>query len=335
MINYGNIIGNQEDWANLITNVEEQDAPFLDWLPTGDKPVNVLHQYQAEIYRDPVDNSQVDGKPVTGFLSAGDSRGTLKALVQYMSKAAAVKKLHQDVSNIAGVEDELAREIDKSNWELSTDIEAAFLEDDDHREDNTTVGYKTRGVGSWISTSAQSLYPVPSSFRPPSASVITTATGSITENAIIDVLESVGNTVKSSKPMTAFCAPKAKRIFNNMPLFTPASVLVGGSPTGATGVVYNKGDVNTVGRVAERYMTDYGVVDLRISWRNVFLGGNTIEKTYTTYFLHRDKWNLRWNQKPKWMRKEYQGGSYEAFCEAILMLECLNPKGEAKWQPTS
>lgn len=335
MLDYADIVGNQEDWAAFITNVEMEDAPFMDWLPTGGKPVNVLYDYQAEDYRDPVANSHVDGTPVTGFLSAGDSRGNLKALVQYFTKAASVKKLHQDVSNIAGVRDELAREIDKCTWELSTDMEAAFLEDDDHREDNTTVGYKTRGVGSWVSSSAQSLYPVPTAFLPPAASCITTASGSITEDLLINVFESIGTITKGSKPLTAFCGPKGKRVFNQMPLFTPASVLVGGSPTGATGVVYNKGDVNTVGRVAERYVTDYGVVELRISWRNVFFSTNSTEKNYTTYFLHRDMWELRWNQKPQWIRKAYEGGSYEAFCEAVAMLVCLNPRAEGKWQPTS
>jgi hypothetical protein len=120
-----------------------------------------------------------------------------------------------------------------------------------------------------------------------------------------------------------------------MPLFTPGSVLVGGTPTGATGVVYNKNDVNTVGRVAERYVTDYGVVELRISWRNVFFSTTAIEKSYTTYFLHRDMWLLAWNQKPQWMKKTYEGGAYEAFTEAIAMLMCKNPKGEGKWQPTT
>jgi len=335
MINYADIIGNQEDWASFVTNVEMEDAPFMDWLPTGPKPVNVMKNYQAELYRDPVENSHVDGTPVTGLLSAGDSRGNLKALVGYFTKGAAVKTLHQEVSNIAGIRDELAHEIEKCTFELSLDMEAQFLEDDDHREDNGVQGYKTRGVGSWVSSSAQALYPVPASFRPPAASCITTATGSITENALIDVFQSIGTTVKGKRGLTAFCAPTAKRVFNNMPLFTPGSTLVGGSPTGASGVVYNKGDVNTVGRVAERYVTDFGVVELRISWRNVAFSASAIERNYTTYFLHRDMWEFCWNKKPQWMRKAYQGGSHEAFTEAVAMLLCKNPKGEGKWQPTS
>jgi len=335
MINYDNIIGNQQDWANFITNVESSEAPFISWLPVGDKPVNVLHQYQAERYRDPVDNSHVNGTPVTGFLSAGDSRAELKALVQYFTKAAAVTTLHQEVSDIAGVADEMARELDKCTTELTFDIEAALLEDADHREDNTTVGYKTRGVGSWVSSSAQTLYPVDSNFRPPAASVITTATGAITENSVIDVLQSMATVRRSAAPVTAFCGPSAKRAFNQMALFTPASTLVGGSPTGKTGVITTGSSTATLDRIVERYVTDFGTVELNLSWRNIAFDTNTVSRAYTTYFLHRDMWQLRWNKKPEWMRKEYQGGAHEAFCEAILMLVCKSPRAEGKWQPTS
>lgn len=335
MIDYKNIVGNQEDWAAFVTNVEEEAAPFMDWLPTGPKPVNTLLSYQAEKYRDPVVNAHKDATPVTGFLSAGDSRARLKALIQYFTKAASVSTLNQDVTNIAGINDELAHEIVKQTSELTFDMEAAFLEDNDGQEDTGAQPYKTRAVGSWVSSSAQALYPVPSAFLTPAASAITTATGSITEDALLNVFESMGTITKSKGSITAFVAPKAKRVFNNMPLFTPASTLVGGTPTGATGVVYNKGDVNTVGRVAERYITDYGTVELRISWRTMALTGSATEKNYTTYFLHRDMWELRWNKKPMWMRKTYEGGSYEAFCEAIAMLVCKNPHGEGKWAPTS
>lgn len=336
MINYGNIVGNQEDWADMITNVEAESLPFLSWLPVGEKPVNSLHDYQADEYRDPVVNSHVDGRPVTGFQSAGATRGNLKALIQYATKAAAVTMLHQDVSNIAGVDDELAREIDKSNYELSTDIESAFLGNDEGREDDGANGYKTRGVDEWIESSAQSLHPVPEAFRTPSAQILTTATAAITENDFIDLFREMGTTCKAAKPISGFLAPRAKQVFNRMPYFTPASVLIGGTPTGATGVTFQKGDTNQVGNVAERYLTDYGVVDLRISWRNrQFATAGSVERNYTSFFLHRDRWSLGWNKKPNWRRKEYQGGAYEAFCEAVFMLVCSNPKGEGKWRPAA
>lgn len=335
MLNYGNIIGNQEDWANFVTNVESSEAPFVSWLPVGDKPVNVLHQYQAEKFRDPVDNAHINGTPVSGFLSAGDSRGVLKALVQYFTKAAAITTLHEEVSDIAGIADEFARELDKCTTELTFDIEAAFLEDADHQADDTTKGYKTRGVGSWISSSAQTLYPVPEDFRPPAASVITTATASITENSILDVLQSMAGTARMARPVTAFMGPSAKRMINGFALFTPASALVGGTPTGRTGVVSNLTGTATQDRVVERYLTDFGTVDFNISYRIVAFDTNTVSTGYGTYFLHRDMWQLRWNMKPQWHRKEYEGGAYEAFTEAICMLVCKSPRSEGKWLPTA
>ncbi len=336
MLNYPLVVGNQEDWANFLTNVEMADTPFLDFLPVEDKPVNAEYSYQVDAYRDPAENSHVNGQPVTGFKSAGEARKRLRALIHYMTNTASVSTLQQDVTNNDAVPDELAAEINKGTKELSRDAEAHFLDRYDHREDNQVEGYRTRSVGSWISSSAQALYPVDSNFRPPAASVSAVATGSLTENTVIDILESMGGVTKAPKLKTAFVGPKLKRAFNNMPLFTPASTLVGGSPTGSTGVVYTKDlSKREVGRVMERYHSDYGPIDLVLSHFQTFFQGNATEKAYTGYFLHQDMWCLRWNKKPKWTRKEYHGGAYEAFCEAILMLVCKNPKGEGKYAPTS
>lgn len=343
MIEYANIIGNQEDWANILTNVQMLDTPFLDWLPQGAPVKNTIRSYAAEKYDDPVENAHVDGKPITGFKSAGDGRGRLKALIHYFTKTSSVSRLHQDISDIAGVDDELAHDIVKRTKELSVDMEAAFLEANDCQEDNGAKGFKTRAVDSWIGTSAQALYPVPTAFRPAAASVSTTATASLTENVVLDILESIGRVTKSKDPISAFCGPKLKRAFNNIPFFTTGSVLVGGSPTGASGVVYNR-QGKVVDRTFERYNSDFGPVDITLSWRNLALTGNAIEQNYSTFFLHQNKWELCYGPgvskgaptgKPTWFRKEYEGGAYEAFCECIAMLVCKNPAGEGKYHPTA
>lgn len=336
MIPYGSIVGKQDDWANYVTNVEMLETPFLDWLPTGNKPVNTVFSYQAEKFKDPKVNAHIDGQPWTAFQSAGDSRAALKAVVQWFDNTVSVSKLHQDVTDLAGIQDELAREIPKKLKEMSRDMEVAFLDDQDCLEDNGAQGYRTRGVPAWIATGAQTLYPVDSNFRPPSASVSTTATGSLTENVIVDILESIGRETKSSETVTAFVGPKLKRAFSNMPLFTPASTLVGGSPTSAGGVTYNLDLANrAVSRIIERYNSDFGPVELVMSWYNNNLTGNATSKNYMGLFVHRRMWELRWNQKPAVYRPEFKGGSYEAAMDAICMLVCKNPRGEGKYAPTS
>ena len=121
-----------------------------------------------------------------------------------------------------------------------------------------------------------------------------------------------------------------KRTFNNMPLFTPGSA-INGSPTGATGIIYTKPlEGRAIDRVMERYNSDFMPVDLALSYWNMALTGSATQQNYYGYFLHQSRWALAWEKsgKPQWYRKPYQGGSYEAFCEAIWMLVCWNPQGE-------
>lgn len=331
MQTYENLVGNQEDWANYITNVEMRDTPFLDWLPVGDKPVNVLLSYQAEKFRDPRDNSHVDGKPWSSFASAGDSRGRLKALVQWFDNGSSISKLSQDVSNIAGVTDELAREIPKDLKEMATDIEVAMCEDNDCREDNKTQGYKTRAVGSWIASSAQSLYPVPTDFLTPSGSIDTTANASVTEDIVQNVLGSMWRQCKSKEPVAAFIGETLKRRFGLFQFYLPSS-----ASTQASGVQFTQMSKDkTITRAIDRYEGDFMPVDLMLTPWLVALTGSAAVQKGRGYFLHRSMWEVRWNQKPKVYRPEFKGGSYEVAMDAILMLVCKNPMAEGKLAPAS
>jgi len=330
MLTYENLVGNQEDWAQFITNVEMRETNFLDWLPAGDKPVNVLYRYQAERYDAPVKNSHIDGKPWTGFKTVGEGRAELKALVQWFDKTGSISKLSQDVSDVAGLADQLAKDIPKRLKEMATDMEANFLEDWDGREGNEVQGYLTRGVGSWLSTSAQTLYPVDSNFRPPTASVDTTASGSLTEDVIRNILQSIGKTTKSKAPITAFVGASLKRKFSDFPLFIPSS-----TSTGATGIVQQKSGGREWERCIERYSSDFGPVDLMLNYWLAAIDGSETVQNWRGYFLHRDRWEVRWNQKPKVYKPEFKGGSYEYAMDAIIMLVCKNPRGEGKYAPAS
>jgi hypothetical protein len=333
MLTYENLVGNQEDWAQYITNIDMRATPVLEWLPVGDKPVNVIYNYSAEKYAAPEDNSHVDGKPWTSFKDAQEGQASLKALVQWFDKTTSVSKLSQDVSNPAGIADLLAKDIPKRLKEMSRDMEAAFCDDADCREDNKVVGYKTRSIGSWISSSAQSLYPVASDFRTPAASIdIATAAASTTENIVRDILESMGGQTGDKSEITLFCGSKLKRRFADFQFFIPSS-----TSTQASGTVFNQdGTGKDIVRSVDMYHGDYGPVRLVLDWFLAALTGSSATvKNNRGYFLHQDMWELRWNQKPKVYRPEFKGGGYEAAMDAICMLVCKNPQGEGKLAPTS
>lgn len=335
MLPYTSVIGKQEDWAAVVTNVQMVDTPMLGWLPVGKNPVQAERLYQGDYFDDPATNSHPDGKPVIGAKSAGRNRAQLRSLIQYMTKAADVTKLTQDYGNNAAVPDEMAAEITKQTKELSKDIEAAFLSAQECRIGvSGTTGYMTRGVPNWIQTSDQSVYPVDSNLKPPSASVNTTATASLTEDVVLNILQSVGTTTRSTRTMTGFIGPSGKRAFNNFPIFIPSTastVNSGAYPSAIRGGVLDRG--------IESYRTDFGTLDLILSYNNHCLDAASTStlRTHSTFILHQDMWEVAWGTggMPKWIQKPYEGGLYEAFCECIVMLTCWNPKGEAKWEPAT
>ena len=327
-----------EDWANVVTNVAMINTPFMAWLPQGKQPAQAEFLYQAEQYKQPKRNSHPDGTPVTGATSAGDQRVQLRSLIQYFTQAASVSKLTQDFGNNAAVADELGTEIRKQTKELSNDMEAACLSAQECRIGvSNTTGYMWRGVPNWVQASAQAVYPVDSSQYPATAQISTTATASLTEDVVLNILQGIGDTTQSNETVTAFCGPNLRRAFNNMPMFIPSS---GATINGGSYVQQVRGGAFDRGIV--RYVTPFGFeVDLVTSWRNYKLDSNGVAQSGTTYnthsglFCHQSKWEFRWGNKPTWTQKPYEGGKYEAFCESIAQLVCWTPKGEGIYAPAT
>ena len=307
--------------------------------------VQAEDQYQAESWKDPARNSHPDGVSVTGATSAGDQRVGLRSVIQYSTKAANVSVLTQKLGNNAAVDDELGAEITKQSKELANDMECAMLSAQESRVGVTgTTGYMTRSVPNWILRSAQAVYPVDSSQYPAAAQINTsTATGSLTEDTILDILQGVGETTESSETVTCFAGPLLRRKFNNFPVLTSGSTSTvnGGSyPSPVRGGAFDRG--------INRYTTPFGFeLDLVTSYRNYKLDSNGVVQSATDairgagFFLHQSKWKFSWgvfkggSGMPQWITKPYEGGKYEAFCEQVWMLQCLSPKGEARYTPAS
>jgi hypothetical protein len=345
---YENVVGKQQDWANMVTNVVMVDTPFLGWLPVGKAPVQAERLYQGTVFDAPATNSHPDGVPVTGSKSAGRNRRQLRSLIQYLTKSSSVTKLTEDYGNQAGVADELADDIAQQTKELSRDIENAFLSAQECRIGVTgTTGYLTRGAPNWIQASAQAVYPVDPELYPVGTAttgspgvgqISTVATASLAEDTILNILQGIGATTRSQRAITCFEGPSLQRAFNNFPIFIPSSgttINAGAYPSELRGGLLDRG--------IKRYASPFGSVDLILSYNLYGLpqggvgGPGSIQNRYSGLFLHQDMWEVAWGGggMPKWVQKPYEGGQYEAFCEAIIMLTCWNPQGEGKYAPTT
>ena len=331
-----NVVGKKTDWANYITLADEHETPLLRILPKGPKPVNVIKHYQADTYNAPAPNAWPDGKDWDSFQTAGQNRVELTARCQWFVRTAAVSKLAEDVADTAGISDELAHEIPKKMTEMAREIECSAASDQPEYADDGETGNMFRGIGGWISSTAQTDAgtPVGATVLTPAASISTTATGSMTEAAVKTILQSMWNQTGSKGRKLAVMGSSAKQMFGMFQFYIPTS-----ASTQSTARLTTRPETSsTLGNTVDRYNSDWGDVELhQTKWNqnSAFSGGSATYANWRTYFLNSERWGWLWNQKPTVYKPEFKGGSYKAAIDAILMFLCWNPVGEGKWAPAS
>jgi hypothetical protein len=215
--------------------------------------------------------------------------------------------------------------------ELKRDIESAVCSDRDSQEQASTAPYRTRGLGSWINSSAQTDLPVPAAFRTPAASINATATGSLTETEVQAVLQSMYQVTGTMNSMMLVCGPELKRAFTGFTRF-------------AGGTDHKAGlSIRTFSQSAESkkivasidsFHGDFGVLDIVPS---LFLAKDQVEASQLRrgYVLSSEMLELRYGRRPRFQELEDAGGGKRALVDAIAALVCMNPKGLAKFAATS
>jgi len=333
-----NVVGKKTDWANYITLSDEHGTPLLQRLPKGEKPVNVVKHYQADTYETPAPVAWPEGKSWDTFTSAGAQRKELTARVQYVVQTAAVGKLAQDVTDTAGVQDELAREITKKMTLISRIIECHAGSDQAAYADDGVTGHMFRGIGKWLQTTAQSDADsdVPSSIRPNTNQIFTGATTAVVENVFKTAMQSMWDAtgMKARNMILVGGSSLINQMAENFQFFLPSS-----QSTQSSGRVTNRDEgKSTIGSNISTYLSSWGTLELIPTKWNIatgFSGGSATYGPWRGYLLHPEMWMWHWNQKPTVYQPEYKGGSYTCAIEAIIMLLCKNPIGEAKFASAS
>jgi hypothetical protein len=332
-----NVVGNQQDWAQFVSLADEHKTPLLRLIPKGDKPVNRLHQYQADKYDAPAPSNMPEGKDWDTFEAAAANRVELKSRVQRFDKTCAVSVLSQDVTNAAGVKDELAREIRKKTEELSRSIEAALGSDQIAYEDDGVTQDRFQGMGLWVqSGTTNQLYATPSGVRPTASQIYTGTKANLNEDAVRNLLEAQWKATGGTGSMALVVGSQLKRRFSAFTLYVPSDL---STVNGSTANNRNLSDT-TLSRVIDRYNSEFGDYELHLSRWLAHPDFSSAAYTSTTkadwrgYGVNLDKWSIRWNTMPNVVKPEFKGGSYKAAMYCILSLCCLNPIGETKIDPS-
>lgn len=326
-------VGKKEDLLDVLTIVDYKNLTLLSSISRGSTPRNTYLEWPVDDYSDPNPSGVVDGTDVTSYENHAQNRALLSTYLQTFRRAAKVSRLSQEVSDVAGVTDEISNAVMKKGVELNRDIEAALLSSQEHQAEDGTNPYLTRGLGTWIldttNIAGQTLLQVPANYRPSDGQVINTAAASLDETAIQNLLKAGFDNVGSPQGNLVLIAGSTlRRAFTD---FT-RTIDSGGSNAFETSRNFNfDGNSETVKNTTSFYQGDYGLIEIRsssfIGWSG---GAPDLDRGY---ILDMDKVSLRWNKQPEVERFDDQGGGPRFMIEARCALQCSNPKGLYQIQP--
>jgi hypothetical protein len=182
----GSAVGNREDLSDILTILAPEETPLLSLCAKG-KASSTFHEWVVDSLSAPSTAGVTEGSDVTSFTDAFSGRGRIGNYVQTFRRDYLVSNLQQAVTSVGPAN--VAQAEAKSMRELKRDVEARIASASDMTSENGAgTPYTFRGLGSWISASAQTTNPVPVAFRTPSASI---ETSSLTETKFNDLLGSI------------------------------------------------------------------------------------------------------------------------------------------------
>jgi hypothetical protein len=208
-----NQVGAREDLADLIAVADQKSTPLLSMARKSKDPTNPLFSWLVDNLEEPVLTGVLSNADATTFSNPAAGRQRLYGRIQKLRRLPKIDDLAESVSDVAGIgrKREMARAVTKSLQEIARDLESVFCSDSDSTEQSGVTPFTTRGLGSWISNSAQadSATAVPAAYRTPAASISTTATNSITDSTIQALLQSLYEQTGKVKSYTLLCGPNS------------------------------------------------------------------------------------------------------------------------------
>jgi hypothetical protein len=338
--------GGREDLSDLIANVDAKSTVFTSMAKKGKKPGNVLMSWQMDKYESPSVAGTLEGQDVAmgtpgSFTNPAKNRVIAQNYAQIFRRVFRVSNLADEIQNVAGVKSELANGIAKKLVEIKRDMEMTFLNDADARIDDGTDSYLTKSLGSFLNatashagttggqTSTSALCPVRvnANYRTPTALNEDTATASLTEGKIQDVLKALFEETGQIKDYDLVCGTALKRVFTG---FTQST---DGTNDRLAIKTFNQAAADkSYVNVVDVFEGDFGRIRLHPS-THIAAGG--IATTFRGYLIPFDMVEVRYGKLPQIKELSDNGGGPARLIEAFAALVCYNPRGFGFFTATS
>lgn len=312
--------GNREDLRDILTILEPEGTPVSSMIRKGPAPKATLVEVLADTLRAARTSGTPEGKDITSYANKAVKRQRFGNYLHILEDTFAVTDVEMLVA-VAGTSDLYGEAKAKCLRELKRDMEAVVCGDQEMQAGNSVDEWRTRGLGKWIQTSAQSVQPVPSDFRPPSASV-STAGAAITEAQFNTILQSLFTTY--GQRMT-YQVPGGVDFIKQVDNFTRVQ-------PSSTNQRYNVVEFSTSKSISlsvKVFDSSFGIANL-IPDQFLRIDANGVGDVATAFFLNMDLLEMQFADPLHSMDQDDQAGGPRGYCKGVFSLCCKNPKGLAK-----
>ena len=324
-----NQVGAREDLADLIAIADQKATPLVSAARKSTAPTNPLFSWLVDGYA-AVDRSGVlSNEDATTFSNPAEQRARLYGRIQKLWRKPKVSDIAESVTDVAGIgiKREMANAVTRSLKEIARDLEAVFCSDQDSTEESGATPFKTRGLGSWISSSAQSDSgtAVPAAYRTPSTSISTATIADTTETVIQGLLQSVYEQTGKSKTFTLLCGPTLKRRFTEM-----TQVQFATNAPAAVIRTYNADlSDNTISYKVDVFSGDFGEIML-VPSLYIRTDVSSAASLRSGFLLDMDGVHIRYNRRPRYTPLPDLGGGPRGVIDTIAALQVDNPLTHGK-----
>lgn len=318
----------KEQVLNLIRLLDMKKTPFLDRVSKGATPWNVINSWTVDQYAAPTSDGVLEGQDVSQFDDTALNREELEIYIQQWRRPWKVSQFAQNMAVYGLPQGEAAEAVRKSMVHITRDMEVTFLGDNETQKGTTSVPYKTRGLGKWIQTGAQTLFPVPSAYRPSDAQVVTNKTDVSEENLRKMLTAIFDSTGYSNAPLILMCGSAFRNAFTAMTLHpTPSST--------ANRTARDNRRVNITDKVVtdtiDTWIGDFNEVHV-VS--NNFIGWNNTTKQPNkdrAYVLDMENLEVGFLDYQISKELENRGGGRRGFIDAFGVLRVISPSPHGKF----
>lgn len=207
-------VGKREDLSDMLVVADAKNTPLTSMMKKSKKPTNSLYEWPVGQIPAPDTTPIADGAPVDTEEDLSGNRAILRNRVHKLRRVFGVSEMAQDISDPAGVKDEFQHNKMNALVAIKRAIEAVFAGDQDSNLTGTT--HQTRGLGSWINSTAQTDNPVPTDYRTPTGSIYSGSLADLSEDDARLLMQSIYEQTGEKGSWDALVGTALKAHFSKM-----------------------------------------------------------------------------------------------------------------------